>query len=68
MVMLQSLNKLLGTPLLSKIGSLTKLSVLLLESLVESWQFYLCIVLDVSLLIFDNLVDFVFELRFALHL
>ena len=68
MVMLQSLNKLLGTPLLSKIGSLTKLSVLLLESLVESWQFYLCIVLDVSLLIFDNLVDFVFELRFTLHL
>ena len=68
MVMLQSLNKLLNTPLLSKIGSLTKLSVLLLESLVESWQFYLCIVLDVSLLIFDNLVDFVFELRFTLHL
>ena len=68
MVMLQSLNKLLGTPLLSKIGSLTKLSVLLLESLVESWQFYLCIVLDVSLLIFDNLVDFVFKLRFTLHL
>lgn len=65
---LEGLNKLLSTPLLGQIGRLLQLVVLLHQAIVESWQFALHIVLDVSLLIAHNLENFGFEFLLALHL
>ena len=66
--MLQSLDQFLGASLLGESGSLPQLIVFLLESIVEGGKLHLGIVLDVSLLILDDLVDLVFELLLSLHL
>ena len=66
--MLQCLNELLSAPLLSKIGCLSHLTVLILESAVKLGQFDLHIVLDIFLLIADNLEYLIFELCLSLNL
>jgi len=53
---------------LGQVGGLLQLVVLLLESIVELWQFDLHVVLNQFLLVADDLENFVFELLLALHL
>ena len=66
--MLQRLDELLSTALLSQIRGLLKLLVLLLEPVIELWQFDLHIVLNILLLISNDLENFIFEFLFTLDL
>ena len=68
LIVLESLDKLLGTPLLGQIRGLLKLLVLLLEPVVELRQFDLHIVLNILLLVSDYLENFIFEFLLALNL
>ena len=61
-VMLQSFDQLLGSSLLSECGCLPKLIVLLLKSIVEGGQLDLGILLNVTLLILNDLMNLVLEL------
>ena len=66
--MLQRLDELLSTALLSQIRGLLKLLVLLLEPVIELWQLDLHIVLNILLLISNDLENFIFEFLFTLDL
>ena len=66
--MLQCLDELLSTALLSQIRGLLKLLVLLLEPVIELWQLDLHIVLNILLLISNDLENFIFEFLFTLDL
>ena len=65
---LEGLYELLSAPLLGQVRRLLQLVILLHQSVVESGQFILHIVLDVPLLIAHDLEDFGFEFLLTLHL
>ena len=68
LIVLQRLDELLSTALLSQIRGLLKLLVLLLEPVIELWQLDLHIVLNILLLISNDLENFIFEFLFTLDL
>ena len=68
LIVLQCLDELLSTALLSQIRGLLKLLVLLLEPVIELWQLDLHIVLNILLLISNDLENFIFEFLFTLDL